>query len=161
MNVEIRDIEISDLPEIVRLNDGIQRQHVEAYPDDFLYPVDQASVSAFFASLIDNADQSVLIATIEDKAVAYFWYERQRARPNPFTRPKDRLFVHHIYVMAPYQRRGVARLFMNHVDAVARSENIHEIALDTWMGNAGAKAFFEAQGYEHYRAFLRKSTASD
>ena len=49
MTFIIRDAAAQDLPDIVRLNDVIQRQHhATAYPDDFLDPTDDQDVSDLF-----------------------------------------------------------------------------------------------------------------
>jgi len=84
MAFKIRDATTLDLPRIVDLNEQIQQQHAAAHPGDFVYPTDRKEVSEFFAKILNDESQKVVLATSEGEAVAYLWYEIQRPRPTIF-----------------------------------------------------------------------------
>ncbi len=160
MAFKIRDATTLDLPRIVDLNEQIQHPHAAAHPSDFVYPTDRKEVSEFFEKILNDESQKVVIATSECEAVAYLWYEIQLPRPTIFRQPKNRLFVHHIFVRSTYRRQGVANLLFEHVQTTATSEGHSEIVVDTWAVNNDAQAFFASQGFEVYRLLYRKSADS-
>jgi len=160
MTFKIRDATALDLPRIIDLSEQIQRQHAAALPNDFLYPADRKDVSDFFEKLLNDESQNILLATSEDKAIAYLWYEIQRSHPTLFTQSKNRLFVHHIFVCSTFRRQGAAKQLFEHVQAAAISGGVNEIALDTWAVNNDAQAFFASLGFEVYRLLFRKKPDS-
>ncbi len=157
MDILIKVAKASDLGRIVALNDQVQRQHADAYPDDFLFPTNAEDVSDFFSALLDDESQELLLACVEGDVIAYLWYQIQRRPPNPFTKPISRLFIHHVVVDGKFRRQGVAGHLFERVEREARSRGHAEIALDTWASNTEAQGFFMSQGFQPCRYILRKA----
>ncbi len=156
MTVTIRDATADDLPLLADLNDEIQRQHASAYPEDFVYPADKGKVEKFFAALMRNKDNRIVLAELDGAAAGYLWYEAQRRRASALKPRLARLLVHHVFVRPEFRRQGVAVVLMAEVQSAAQSGDFQEIALDTWASNERAQAFFAAYGFEVYRLALRK-----
>ena len=156
MTITIREATADDLPLLADLNDEIQRQHASAYPDDFLYPADKVKVEKFFAALMRNKDNRIVVAERDGAAAGYLWYEAQRRRANALKPKLARLLVHHVFVRPEFRRRGVAAALMAEVQSAALDGGFQEVALDTWASNERAQAFFTAHGFEPYRLALRK-----
>ncbi|MDH3662041.1 MAG: GNAT family N-acetyltransferase [Alphaproteobacteria bacterium] len=104
MNVTIQNAAVSDLDRIVALNDQVQRQHADAYPNDFVFPINPTEVSDFFAALLDDGSQALLLALADGDAIGYLWYQIQHRPPNPFTRSISRTFIHHVVVDQRFRR---------------------------------------------------------
>ena len=157
MTFTIREATSQDLAKIVELNDEIQRQHVTAYPDDFLSPTNPRDVSDFFEEILGDESHVIFLVTKGIEIAGYLWLQIQQAHSNPFKKTRDRLLVHHILVSSQYRRHGAAKLLLEHVQAFAHSGGISEIVLDTWSRNTDARVFFESQGFSVYRLQMRKS----
>ncbi|MEM7442537.1 MAG: GNAT family N-acetyltransferase [Pseudomonadota bacterium] len=154
--MKIRSATRTDVAALVTLNDDIQRQHAEAYPDDFFYPADPDEVAKFFDGLLGRQDNEILLAEADGgEACAYLWYEVRRSGGNPFKKPINQLFVHHLFVVREWRRRGVGRSLLEHVRSIAQAEGTAEIALDTWAANASALSFFADEGFQTFRVFMR------
>lgn len=156
MTVIIRDATPDDRSLLADLNDEIQRQHASAYPDDFRYPADKGKVETFFAALLRDKNNRIVVAELDGAAAGYLWYEAQRRRANALKPKLARLLVHHVFVRPEFRRQGVAAALMAEVQSAALDGGFQEIALDTWASNERAQAFFAAYGFEVYRLALRK-----
>jgi ribosomal protein S18 acetylase RimI-like enzyme len=132
MAFTIRKVTSQDLAKIVELNGEIQRQHVTAYPDDFLSPTNPRDVNDFFEGILGDETHVVFLVTKGIEIAGYLWFQIQQAHPNPFKKARDQLLVHHILVSSQYQRQGAAKLLLEHVQAFAQSGCIGEIVLDSW-----------------------------
>ena len=155
--MDIRIATASDLDDLVRLNDQIQLQHAQQYPEEFKYPADQIEVRAFFESLIKSDTNTVLVATSENVVYAYLYYETHRIPENTFKFAKDRFYIHHILVDVSVRRSGTATALFKTVEEHARSEGIGNITLDTWMLNKDAHVYFEQIGFEVTQLLFSKS----
>ncbi|MEZ5551016.1 MAG: GNAT family N-acetyltransferase [Pseudomonadales bacterium] len=145
--MNIRIATVTDLNDLVRLNDQIQRQHAEQYPEEFKYPANSKEVAKFFATLIESDTDTVLVASNETGVYAYLYYEIQRIPENTFKYAKSRYYIHHVLVDSSVRRSGTASALFAKVEGRARPEGIAHIALDTWMLNKEAHDFFEWKGF--------------
>lgn len=156
MTIDIRKASNPDIEALVRLNDQIQRQHAEQYPDEFKYPIVSAQSRIFFQRALDSKDQHLMVADVDGLVMAYLWFERQ-VRPESDIRPaKTRFYVQHICVDADHQRSGIATALFQWLEERAQANNISEIALDTWALNESGQAFFAARGFAPSRLMLSK-----
>ncbi len=159
--MDIRHADYTDLGDIVRIGDQIQAQHAADYPEEFVYPMDQAAVRAFFMKVLDDGPKHEIIAACGDDGtvLGYLWFERQQRRANVFKHWRKRLYVHHVGVDATSRGKGVGTAMFDHVNAAALAEGRTEIALDTWSRNEAAHGFFAAQGYKQTQLILTRRLA--
>ena len=157
MEISVRNAGAPDLGRIVALNNQVQRLHAEAQPDDFLFPTNAEDVSDFFATLLDDDSQTLLLAIADGGVIGYLWYQTQHRHPNPFTRSTSRFCIHHVVVDEQHRRLGVAGRLFEQVEKDARSRGLAEFTLDTWAFNKEAHDFFKAQGFQPSRYILRKT----
>ena len=150
MDMEILKATPEHVDEIARLNDPVQKMHAENHPGVFKYPTDVSKIKAFFLEQITVQGNSIFIATDSVRAIGYVWCTVQRRRENPFKYGQDRIYIHQISVDPEHHRKGVGRRLMQAVEGLAREEDIHYFAVDTWEFNREAHAFFEQHGFSRY-----------
>ena len=156
MAVRIRDAGPSDLDALVGLNDQIQQQHAQQYPDQFVFPTVPADVRRFFETLIGQDDQRVLAADTGGPAIGYLWYEIRRKSASPFKPPGMRFHIHHVCVAQAARRTGVGAALFAQVEAQAAAAGAPEIVLDTWVQNDAGQAFFKSKGFAPRRIEFSK-----
>ena len=157
MTMEVRAASEADFDALVQLNQVVQRLHAALYPSDFKQEVDPCAVRAFFASRLAAPKNGIGIATeAYGVPIGYVWFEVQAQPETPFRPPRPRIYVHHISVAPEARRRGTATALLRYVEHRAASDNIGEIALDTWATNLDALQFFRSQGFAEFNVTLRK-----
>ncbi|MDP8932077.1 MAG: GNAT family N-acetyltransferase [Actinomycetota bacterium] len=145
-----------DTHSVARLNQHVQRLHVEEEPDDFR-PATLEETEPFFARLINDEDQVVLVADLEGEPVGYLW-ARELSRPeNPFTKPARTLYVHHVVVHPDHRRCGIGRALFDFVEQEARERGVTRLGLDFWSFNDSAAHFFRSLGFETYTIRMRRN----
>jgi ribosomal protein S18 acetylase RimI-like enzyme len=159
MSVEVRAALVADLDALIRLNHVVQSLHAALYPHDFTHMVDPSAVRSFFAARLAAPKNAIGIAEVDRVPVGYVWFEVQVRPETPFTPPRHRIYVHHIAVVPEARRRGIATALMHYVEHQAASEDIDEVALDTWAANLDAQHFFGSQGFAAFNVVLRKKLA--
>ena len=158
MTVTIRNAVDADLDPLIRLNKQVQELHAQVYPADFKSLTDEGEVRDFLASVIRRTDHTILLAQVDGAVVGYAWFEIQDRPQTPFTWPRKRVFLHHICVDSGHRRLGVGAALITRVEERALAGGIGEFALDMWLLNDTAQAFFKSCGLQTYRLFLRKQT---
>lgn len=155
--MKVRLAHEGDVLALARLNEPVQALHARLHPRKFLMNVDPAAVAAFFSDLIANGRNSIGICEALAGPAGYVWCE-QRDRPGtPFSPPLRQLFVHHISVVESARRTGVGSELMRWVDERAREAGVTEVAVDYWMDNVEAAAFFTARGFASLRVIAGKA----
>ncbi len=144
--------------EISRLNDAAQKMHAEHHPDVFKYPTDASEVEGFFRYQIAADDNSIFIARAAGHTVGYVWCTVKRKRENPFKHGRETIYIHQISVDPEYRRKGVGRKLMEAVESLAKEEGICNLALDSWVFNGEAHAFFERLGFFRYNVNMWRQT---
>ena len=156
MTVTFRNAVDADLGALIRLNAQVQTLHAQAHPADFKSITDAGEVRDFFASVMRQADHTILVAEVEGAVVGYAWFEIQERPQTPFTWAKKKVFLHHIGVDSGHRRLGVGSALITRVEQQALAAGIGEVALDMWSLNDTAQVFFESRGFETYRSIRRK-----
>jgi ribosomal protein S18 acetylase RimI-like enzyme len=158
MTVTIRNAVDADLDALIRLNAQVQRLHAQVYPADFKSLTDEGEVRDFLLSVMRQTRHTILLAQIDGAVVGYAWFEIQDRPQTPFTWPTKLVFLHHICVDFGHRRLGIGSALITRVEERALAGGIGEFALDMWLLNDTAQAFFKSCGLETYRLFLRKPT---
>ena len=156
MPVEVRAAAKADLDALVALNQVIQGVHAALYPGDFNAEVDVAAARDRFASLLTEARNDLLVATLDGDVVGYVWIEHEVRPPSPFYNRRDRVYVHHVGVAPSARRHGVAAALFREVERRARAAGIADLYLESWAANDEAHRFFAAQGFARLKLMFRK-----
>lgn len=156
MDIEIRSANASDITEIIKLNDVIQRQHFDPYPETFRYPLNEEHIHTHFSKILDNKQHSFVLAYSNNIPVGYLWYELQEPFGGPFRHPASCMYVHHIFVQSDQRKHGIANKLFDHLNSQAIDNGNLQIKLSAWEKNTGAHAFFKTQGFETFCLLMRK-----
>ncbi len=143
-----------EVPEIVMLNEYVQKIHAEAHPDLFKYPTDAAEMTTFFESIVSKPDHYCYIAYLDEQPVGYLWAAIQDRPENPFKYAQRRLYINHVAVHDQYRRHHVGQALFVKADELAQSLGITELALDVWAFNDTAQTFFKSRGFSVYNLNL-------
>jgi diamine N-acetyltransferase len=147
MTVVVRRATVDDAALIASLNADVQAIHVAAMPAHFK----PASAGAFSRSeivdLLTDRQNLVFIADIEDQAAGYAYAQIIRRPETSLVYAYDMIYIHHISVRPACRRRGVGSAMIAALRAAGRDLDIGRLALDVWLFNDAARAFFRRHGF--------------
>lgn len=160
VKLDIRTADSSDVKALVRLNRQVQSLHAALYPNDFKANVDDDELSEFILATMDQYDNKVAIAEIEDRAVGYIWFEVRNSPETVLTFARRIVFLQQICVEADHRRHRIGAALLQHMEHFATQDFADEIVLGTWSSNEVAQAFFRSCGYEAFTLFMRKQLSA-
>jgi ribosomal protein S18 acetylase RimI-like enzyme len=147
VNTNIRQATVADANSISALNVDVQQLHVDALPQ--LYkPVSAENFPP--ATILDfmTKPQYRFFITSEDEVdVGYIFLEVIDLPETGLRCPRQWVYIHAISVKPTYQAHGHGQRLIESAKALAKSQDIHTIVLDTMAFNAHAHQFFERQGF--------------
>ena len=142
----VREAEIKDIPDILRLLVQVDMVHHNARPDLFKGPATKYNAEEI-AQII--ADEGKPLFVFEDETGAVtghaFCISRQIVGDSVLTDIKT-LYVDDICVDENARGRGIGKALYEHVKKYAGDNGYYNITLNVWEGNPGALAFYEAMG---------------
>jgi len=140
----------SDIANIARLNDGVQRLHAKHEPALFRQPTSAAAFIAWFEKAIREPTAFVLLAE-ESREAAGYLYANEVRKDETWVRPALHFFlIHHIVVAPAFQKRGVGGALMQAVIEEAKRRKISRVELDVWSFNEEAQRFFARFGFSAF-----------
>jgi ribosomal protein S18 acetylase RimI-like enzyme len=146
MGLTIRAATVDDLESLVRLNDEVQRLHVEARPDQFKH-VDPAEIRDSFGQLLVDPTAAVWVAQGDAEPIGYV-VRMLRERPeSPYCPARQWWEIDQIGVRRTDRQAGVGRALVQHVVEQAQAHGIDEIELGCWAFNRAAQAAFAKLGF--------------
>jgi GNAT superfamily N-acetyltransferase len=152
----VRSAGIGDAEVLARLNRPVQQLHARLYPRLFKSASDEMEVAGFFARIVAVACNEIGICEKDGKPLGYIWSERQQRAETPFSVATARLYIHHVSVIEEARRQGVASSLLNWALQRARDDGIDAFALDHWVANEDARAFFSQRGFTAERIAMSK-----
>lgn len=153
-DIQIVQATIQHAEELAKLNDVVQKMHVENHPKIFKYPANSSEVADFFRAKITTQKNLIFLALASECNVGYVWCTIDRRKENPFKHQQSRIFIHQIAVATEFRNMGIGRKLLKAIDEIAIQENIDCIALDSWEFNQQAQTFFERVGFTRYNINL-------
>jgi len=159
MQLSIAKARSADMPDLVRLNGVVQNLHAEMSPDIFRSDWVASDLEAFWADRLDDQNSEVIIATLDNCAVGYIWFEVQTREQDALHLRRRRIYIHHIAVDERARGGGVGAKLLDQAEFEAERAGISNVVLDAWASNAKAQGFFGARGYEPVNIGLSKSLA--
>lgn len=151
--MRIRRACAADIPEIGRLLLQVHAVHAQGRPDLFA-PGGRKYQDDELARIIADDEAPVFVAEAEGEAerlagYAFCLFEHHGALHS--WQELDTLYIDDICVDEAARRGGVGRALYEHVLAFARERGCHNVTLNVWECNPGARAFYESLGMTPYK----------
>ena len=148
----IRQAEISDIPEILRLLKQVCNVHHAIRPDIFkrdgskYYDLD-------LIDILNDEDLPVWCAIEDDKLLGYCFC-RVDISFGPASTVRKELYIDDLCVDETAREKGVATCLFTHVRMLAKMNGFQFITLNVWEGNDSAMRFYEKMGMKPRKVFM-------
>ncbi len=141
----IRRAEIKDIPEIDELLNQVNLIHHLGRPD--LFKLARKYTDEELAAILQDGSRPVFVAVDgDDRALGYaFCIFQQHVNDNLLTDVKT-LYIDDLCVQKHLRGQHIGRALFEHVLAFARENGCHNVTLNVWALNAGARKFYEKCG---------------
>jgi len=140
----VRKANEGDCAEIARLLKIIAAQHGVGRPDLFEASCGKYDVAGVAALLADNA---VFVAEGKNGGILGYLIAKIKEQPKIAVRKAYRcLYIDDICVDPTGRRQGAGRALFGTAKDFARENGCHNIELNVWEFNEGAKTFYERMG---------------
>ena len=138
---------MDDAELIASLNADVQAIHAAALPSRFKPASAEAFDRAETVDLLTDPANLVFIADVDGEPAGYAYAEIIRRPETSLVYAYEMIYIHHISVRPAHRRRGVGTALIETLHAAGRDLNIGQLALDVWLFNGGARAFFRRHGF--------------
>jgi diamine N-acetyltransferase len=157
MAMLIRKATEQDADVLRALNADVQAIHAAALPWLFKPPGLDTLASWDVKPLLTEPENLVFIAEVDGVAAGYAYTQIQERRETPFTYGYDMMYLHHLSVRPSHRRHGVGSALIGAVREAAAEAGVTLVALDVWLFNDAARAFFRRHGFAacHERMWSR------
>lgn len=143
----VRRATVDDAELIASLNADVQAIHAAALPSRFKAASAEAFDRAETVDLLTDPANLVFIADVDGEPAGYVYAEIIRRPETSLVYAYEMIYIHHISVRPAHRRRGVGTALIETLRAARRELNIGDLALDVWLFNDGARAFFRRHGF--------------
>jgi ribosomal protein S18 acetylase RimI-like enzyme len=140
----------NEIPDIVSLNMHVQRIHHDSHPDVFKPVSDDQPIHGFFDYLIQQENNTFLVAYLDSIPVGYAWYAVEEKPDFPMKYSRKQIYIHQIAVHEDYRRQKVGKSLFYKIEKQAQEQAITHFELDSWSFNTEAHKFFNNLGFETY-----------
>lgn len=145
----IRRAQPQDLPGIGRCLAQVLEVHAEGRPDLFR-PGTRKYTDDELLGIIEDDLRPVFVAVADGAApghiLGYAFCVVEDHRSSNNMQPIMTLYVDDLCVDEAKRGRGIATALYHHVLGFARDGGFHNVTLNVWDCNPGARAFYEAMG---------------
>ena len=153
MAVTVRMAKMEDLGDVLRLLAQIAALHEQGRPDIFRknaakYDADE------YRRIIGNPDTPVFAAEEDGRFLGYAFCQLQVRENHPLLQDMRTLYVDDLCVDESARGRGVGTALMDAAVDWARAQRCHNIDLNVWEFNEGAKAFYERYGMHTMKRYM-------
>ena len=148
----IRQAEISDIPEILRLLKQVCNVHHAIRPDIFK----RDSSKYYDLDLIDilNDEDLPVWCAIEDDKLLGYCFCRVDISFGPASTVRKELYIDDLCVDETARGKVVATCLFAHVRMLAKMNGFQFITLNVWEGNDSAMRFYEKMGMKPRKVFM-------
>lgn len=144
--MQIRRARACDLAGVHALLDQVLAVHAEGRPDLFRAGTRKYTDEELLR-LFGDDDRPVFVAVEDDGSVlGHAFCVVQDLRGSNNMQPIVSLYIDDICVDAAARGKGVATALYQHVLGYARELGCHNVTLNVWECNPGARAFYDAMG---------------
>lgn len=143
--MKIRNAEIKDANDIVRLLHQVLEVHAAIRPDIFLSGTTKYDIAKVTELICDDNRRSYVAENDEGAVVGYALCEIQEQK-DPNKVPMRMLFVDDICVDETERGKHTGTLLFDRIKEEAKRLGCYEVTLNVWEGNVPAKAFYGKMG---------------
>lgn len=151
----IRKAEIKDIDDLLRILLQVHDVHATGRPDIFKKGLRKFEY-ADLKKIIEAGDKPIYVYLEDDTLMGYCFTEYHITKDNHSLCDRKELYIEDLCVDSAYRRKGIASKLFDYVLEVAHSENCDALTLNVWELNKGAKAFYEAQGFQPLKTIMER-----
>ena len=148
-DIKIRSAQPEDLPTLLGFEQGIiraERPYDHTLKPD---PISYYDVSALIAA----EDAEVAVAELDGQLIGSGYARRKPSRP--YLTPSEHAFIGFLYVAPEHRGKGVNKRVLEHLFAWAKANNLPDVHLTVYPGNAPAVRAYEKAGFDPYLLEMR------
>lgn len=153
--MEIRRAEAGDLAGVHRLLEQVLAVHAEGRPDLFRAGTRKYTDEELLGIFADDA-RPVFVAVEGGAVLGHAFCELNDYRQSNNMQPILSLYIDDICVDVKSRGRHVGTALYQHVLDYARELGCHNVTLNVWECNPGARAFYEAMGMSVQKTCLEQ-----
>jgi len=135
------DASVADIPDIVRFEIDVFREHREHHPQDFQDSVNGAVLTKAYRQRIRSDDQGAGVYVAEGTTIGYVaWtiYSHYGTR---------QALIHSIVVHPEHRGMGAGRALLSHAETRAIEEGAKCLRANIWAHNKVSRAFFATNAF--------------
>ena len=145
--MEVRPARVADIPALARLNETVQGLHAAAHPALFKAVPKEEAIGGWFADFLAKPGAQLLLGEEAGEPIGYIAGLIVQYPENPFRRSLTLGLVDQLTVVAEAQRQGYGERLLTVLLARFRAAGVGRVELSVWAFNAGARRFYERQGF--------------
>ena len=150
----VRRAEIKDIPHLEEILYQVHDVHAKARPDLFI-PGKKKYTADELKSLIESDDTIIFVCTDDAGVImGYAFCMDKTYAGNHSTNPDKMLYIDDLCVDENYRGNHVGRTLCEHVKEYASQKGYQRITLNVWEFNTGARAFYDALGFEPLKTVM-------
>ena len=153
MAVVVRKARMKDLDGVLRLLRQIAALHEQGRPDIFRKSAAKYDADEF-GRIITNPDTPVFVAEADGTLAGYVFCQLQIRENHPLMRDMRTLYIDDLCVDEACRGRHIGTALMDAAVAFAREQRCHNVDLNVWEFNEGARAFYERCGMHTMKRYM-------
>lgn len=142
----IRLATVADIPALNQLLQEILLVHHEARPDIFR-PAGQKFSSSELADILSNPETPIFVYEEEGQVLGHMFCQISETK-SPVLEPFKNFFIEDLCVAEKARGQKIGQKLYDFAVNLAKKEGCHNLTLDVWDDNKGAKTFYEKQGLQ-------------
>lgn len=152
----IRKAEEKDIDRILELLIQVNNVHAKIRPDIFIE--DKTKYRAEdLKKLLEDENSPIFVATDENDVVTGYGFTRIESHGDePNIREYTSLYIDDICVDEAFRGKGIATQIFSFIEGFAASMGFHNITLNVWEGNDGAKNFYSSMNMKPLKTTMEK-----
>ncbi len=152
-DIRIRLASAADLPAIVELADGLNREDAGQHDPlaNLSWPRDEGP--AVFASALESESRRYFLAADGDVPIGYLAGAITEPKIYRLARVAE---IRSLFVQAPYRGRGIGELLVESFIAWARASAADRLAVSAFASNAGGIRFYQRMGFVPHEVVLEQ-----
>jgi ribosomal protein S18 acetylase RimI-like enzyme len=143
--MQIRRAQRGDIPGIDKLLTEVNKIHHDGRPD--LFDLGRKYTDDQLAAMVGDDSRPIFVATGDaGEVLGYAFCVHQQIVGDPIRTDVKTLYIDDLCVDESTRGMGIGRALFDHVVAYARQSGCHDVTLNVWELNPGARAFYERMG---------------
>ena len=149
----VRYAKREDLPRVNELRKQVNDLHVMGRPDIFKSGFAQ-EMQDFLYTVFESDNMDVIVAERKGVICGFACVQYVHKPESPYSFARHFYDVDEFCVDKAYRRQGVATELIDFIRQEAKSKGFDRVELNMWEFNEGARAFYEAVGFNTYRRYM-------